>query len=100
MCLTLTHYPLLSFYVGWGCGEVAGRRGEGWEGFIVFESFLLLCSVASEGFGSGGVTTRPWAARHKTWRWWMIPKPQPFCLWGTAFFREQEVGGCELVVSF
>lgn len=28
-----------------------------------------------------------------------FPKPQPFCLWGTAFFREQEVGGCELVVS-
>lgn len=62
VCLTLIHCPLLSFRVGWGCGEVAGRREEGWEGFIVFESFLLLCSIASEGFGSGGVTTRPWAA--------------------------------------
>lgn len=48
MCVsrTLMRCPLLSFYLGWGCGEV-GRREEGREGFIVFEVrasfyFLLL----------------------------------------------------------
>ena len=28
------------------------------------------------------------------------PKPQLFCLYGAGFFGEQEVGGCEVVVSF
>lgn len=34
---------------------------------------------------------------YKTWRWWKVPKQQPFCFWSTAFSErggEQKWIGC------
>lgn len=86
VCVSLTlttfkHCLLLSFYLGWACGELVCRREEGREELIVSEvkaSFYFpLLSVRALGLqdripGHGLPGYGPW-------RWWMIPKPQPFC---------------------
>lgn len=88
--LTLLHCLLLSFDSGWGCEAVVGSRKEGQKGFIIFEvraSFYFLLLPLRiwdlEAWPPGHSLPK-----HKTWRWWIIPKPQPFCRWGTTSFPE------------
>ena len=102
MSISHTHtLSSTSFLFRLGVWEVVGRGKEEWEGFTVFEMrvsfYFLLLSLRALGLEA-------WPRGHqlpesKAWRWWMIPKPQNFCLWRTAFFKE-EVGECELVISF
>lgn len=100
--ITPKHCPLLSFYLGWACREIVGRREERKEEFIASEvkaSFyfplLSLRALCLQDGIPGHVLPD-----YGPWRWWMIPKPQPFCLQENCLLQRE--GGCghELVVSF
>lgn len=69
-------------------------------GFSVFERelpFTFFCPLRE--LWGWRPDHQAWAARAQNLGG-VAPRPQPFCLWGAAFFREKEVGGRELVVSF